>query len=628
MCFKISKKNQLNSKDFIIAGLLHDIGKFYQRMNQSQYGRQAHEKIGAQVLESLKYPNNIRKSIRIHHGKDEQLLKQMTKSELLLSNIIKRADWLSSSERKDSAVKDFDPKRPLKSVFSIIASTQKAKIKDSQEIFNKKLIYSAYQQLYRENNKEFPFIYPHEETENLPKKLRISDSDSEIILKDLEDFIKPYGEKINPNPNYLLRIIENYFFFLPARSMEVSSDISLADHSKTTAAIAHSIINYLKFKYANIEKEQIKDINNLEIDLESSDIYSNINKILSNYKEIPFRLIKIDISGIQNFINLTPEAKALRIMRAKSMFLDFILQDISSYVLDQFNLSRSNLIYCSGGNAYILTYERPDFDQIIDHVQNELYLYAFNKLEMQLKIFIDSVPIKGNHFSSKTEENEAKEERTTDKKLDDKMKETIAEKMHEVSLKINTKKNKPFLSILSNPDFENKLINAPKNCYQEGWIKCAICGKYIPDTKENAFELNPGEPEKICKNCMSIKKISDLLIQERYTLSLEERGKGDNTNNNTSSQRYRIIKNKFENYTIIIRINKNLQDIERKELENELQVIEFPFAYWLFLKIGHSLNSEQTNQFINQNLESLKIPPKRIDSIFLLNNYNFDMMKN
>ena len=72
------------------------------------------------------------------------------------------------------------------------------------------------------------------------------------------------------------------------------------------------------------------------------------------YEEPMFLLCSWDMSGIQSFIYNISGAGALKQLRARSLYLELMLEHVSDELLERLELSRANLLYTGGGHAYLL----------------------------------------------------------------------------------------------------------------------------------------------------------------------------------------------------------------------------------------------------------------------------------
>lgn len=67
-----------------------------------------------------------------------------------------------------------------------------------------------------------------------------------------------------------------------------------------------------------------------------------------SYDEEMFLLYSMDISGIQSFIYTIGEKGALKGLRARSFYLEIMMEHIVDELLEKLSLSRANLIYTGG----------------------------------------------------------------------------------------------------------------------------------------------------------------------------------------------------------------------------------------------------------------------------------------
>ena len=97
--------------------------------------------------------------------------------------------------------------------------------------------------------------------------------------------------------------------FVPSStSAEEVADVSLYDHSKLTAALGCCILQYLE---AQGEKDY------------AGRLFAHARQF---YDEKAFLLYSIDISGIQDFIYTITSDGALKALRARSFYLDLLME--------------------------------------------------------------------------------------------------------------------------------------------------------------------------------------------------------------------------------------------------------------------------------------------------------------
>lgn len=141
--------------------------------------------------------------------------------------------------------------------------------------------------------------------------------------------------------NSLLEAIENYGSYIPACSE--TPDISVYDNAKLSAALALCIYDWLK-------DNGIED--------HSSELISGHAELL---KKKVFMVFSADISGIQSFIYNISSKGALKGLRARSFWLEVMLENIIDDMLDRLELPRCNVMYTGGGHTYLIL---PNTDRV------------------------------------------------------------------------------------------------------------------------------------------------------------------------------------------------------------------------------------------------------------------------
>ena len=135
----------------------------------------------------------------------------------------------------------------------------------------------------------------------------------------------------------LLELCETLFSDLPASTgREAAGDISLYDHSRMTAALACCIQDYCREK-------GVTDYRAFLFEGEAS-----------FRQEDAFLLCSCDFSGIQRFLYQVDSDGALRSLRARSFFLELLMEHQTDELLERCGLSRASLLYSGGGHCYLL----------------------------------------------------------------------------------------------------------------------------------------------------------------------------------------------------------------------------------------------------------------------------------
>lgn len=330
--------------ELAIGSMLHDIGKMLYRYND---GRN-HSTSGADFLKEQKIENqNIIDQVRFHHKKNLENARIDNNS---LAYITYWADNVAAgADRRESEVDyegmKYDKYISLDSVFNVLNNN------------NQKMSYNL-NMVYDDGKPE----YPNENKENY------SEEHYGRIIQNIRENIKG----INLNERYLnslLNVMESNLTFIPSSSDKSQLvDISLFDHSKVTAALACTLMDYLN-------ENEIKDYK---------------EALLYKGKEFEgkecFLLYSMDISGIQDFIyNVTAE-NALKTLRSKSFYLEILLEHIIDEILEKLELSRANLIYSGGGHAYLLLANTNKTKELVNEINNELKNWFINNFGIELYV--------------------------------------------------------------------------------------------------------------------------------------------------------------------------------------------------------------------------------------------------
>ena len=299
-----------------IGAMLHDIGKVLYRADD---GRN-HSLSGYEFLKEevgLTDPD-ILDQVRYHHA---ALLKAAQIPVDSLAYITYMADNIAAAaDRRQKMDGDtgFDRHVALESVFNILNG-------------NEGKSHYAPMTLDRQEKLQHPFEKPITFDEVFYKKIRLHMREALQAITENKQIRDDYV-------NSLLNVIEANLSFIPSSTDKSQlGDISLYDHVKLTAAIGACI-------YAWAQERELSDYKSVLFE-KASEFYEN--KV--------FRLCSLDISGIQAFIYQQYGTKdVLKNLRARSFYLEIMLENLVDGLLDGLQLSRANLIYSGGGHAYLL----------------------------------------------------------------------------------------------------------------------------------------------------------------------------------------------------------------------------------------------------------------------------------
>lgn len=284
------------------GALLHDIGKVVYRGSSA---KGTHSKLGADFIEELAAQNadfegkcgqKIVEQIRYHHAKEMSSASRLDDDSLAFVTYF--ADNISAGmDRKnegDEQAANFDRDVKLRKIFNII------------------------------NGRHSDATIEHEDYNTIRERIHKGLAGMGLRQSDL---------------NSLLNLLEATTDKVPSSTnLTELVDVSLFDHAKTTAAIAVCIYEYLSDHGISNYREAL-------FDRQRSPRF---------YEEPMFLLCSWDMSGIQSFIYNISGAGALKQLRARSLYLELMLEHVSDELLERLELSRANLLYTGGGHAYLL----------------------------------------------------------------------------------------------------------------------------------------------------------------------------------------------------------------------------------------------------------------------------------
>jgi CRISPR-associated protein Csm1 len=187
------------------------------------------------------------------------------------------------------------------------------------------------------------------------------------FTKELENVPKKDIRQLSDSILYLL---EKYTVTIPSSTQHLP-DVSLFEHSRSTAAYALCLHDYL-------------------VDESNS---GRFPKDIKNNEE-PLLLIGGDLSGIQAYIYDIVGKGAAKNLKGRSFYLQLIVEVIVQYILDELNLYRSNIVYSSGGGFYILAPNTSKVNEKLTLLIEELTRKIRKEHGTKLYLAIGSQPIK------------------------------------------------------------------------------------------------------------------------------------------------------------------------------------------------------------------------------------------
>ncbi|WP_449573582.1 type III-A CRISPR-associated protein Cas10/Csm1 [Methanospirillum sp.] len=331
----------------VMAALFHDIGKFtqrakifpesrYDRYDQQEIGRNgAHAKGSADfVARYLKDPV-IEDLVLFHHNPARSSHKD-------LAIVVQEADHLSSAiDRKEREGTGNVLEEPLQSVFPRLLMTDNSSAIDR---------YYPLAPVGIDRN-AFPVKKQDLGRWNLV-------DDYKIMWK---QFIAGFERIPAPAPvPSVLSLLKLYTSSIPSAVYVNEPDIPLFDHAKTTAAIAHCL--------------------------------------LEGDKDIPFLLVQGDLSGIQNFIFATviPEQArkgTAKRLRGRSFWLSLFMDAVAEEIIAECNLFEPSVLWNTGGKFLILVPNTKKNQEQISYVGRKINELLLRKYGGLLSLGLVTLPV-------------------------------------------------------------------------------------------------------------------------------------------------------------------------------------------------------------------------------------------
>ena len=344
----------------IVGALLHDIGKVVYRAGADS---RRHALSGADYLRSDNVgltDKEILACVQYHHAAD---LRQGKLPQNALAYIVYMADNIASAaDRRQNDADDigagvFDKSKALDSIFNLLNGNHAHKSYSPQM-----------------TNVEAAINNPEDKTS------AFAASDYAAILRNITDNLRG----LEWNEEYLHSLMDsleaNLSFVPSSTNKQEVADISLYDHVKLTAAFASAIYAYLE--------EQ-----------EETDYHKRLYTEGQNfYGEQAFLLTKIDLSGIQKFIYTITSKRALKTLRARSFYLDFLVEHIADELLARLGLTRANLLYSGGGGAGFLLANTRATRDALQEFQKEINAWCQQYFDIALYLAVGYAPCSSDNL--------------------------------------------------------------------------------------------------------------------------------------------------------------------------------------------------------------------------------------
>ncbi|HID88117.1 MAG TPA: type III-A CRISPR-associated protein Cas10/Csm1 [Anaerolineae bacterium] len=445
-----------------LAGLLHDIGKFARR---AEWTSERHAEGSGEFVRRY-VPPAWRKHLYPVMGHHEAELPDKP------TKLVALADRLSAGERVPS--EETTPK-PLLSIFCRL-EIEGQRVPDEH--------YWPLRPLAMDEETLFPLGGKPDSCEEQYKNLW---KDFEREIRSLEAAYEPEGYL----PAYLeglLLLMQRYTWCIPSAYYHTLPDVSLYDHSRTTAALAvclmeqeerllDEMLEALKVWHRQREKAR-KGAGNIS-QTPPPDILRDRKIAL---------LVGGDISGVQDFIYTITSRGAASALRGRSFYLQLLTEAVARFVLRRLGLPITNLIYQGGGHFYLLA--RPSDAQRIAGVQQEVSRILLAHHRGDLYLALGDVPLTVADFYDGR----------------------ITDRWGEVSATLRQAKQRRFAEV---PNLLPDLFT-PEGHGGNEERQCQVCGREHKETK-----IQEKEGPRKCPPCQSYEELGEDLRHARFLWLVE-----------------------------------------------------------------------------------------------------------
>lgn len=430
----------------ILGGLLHDIGKVVYRQggDRRKHSCSGYEFLKQEIGWKEDEQKEVLEAVLYHHA---DLLKTAKIEKNSVAYIVYIADNIASAtDRRKDEQKDagFEVHMPLQSIFNILNGN------------NEQFYYSP-----GRLNTEEQINYPAKEKKAFDEVFYTK------ILRQLRENLNSL-QWTQEYVNSLLSVLEANLSYLPSSTAkDEKADISLYDHMKLTAAVASCIYQYLQENGVTDYKELL------------------FEHAQSFYKKEVFMLYSMDISGIQEFIYTIISKNALKTLRARSFYLEIMMEHIIDNLLQELHLSRANLIYSGGGHCYILLPNTTKAVEAADHYMEQLNHWLMEMFHISLYVAAGYASCSANTLKNEPHG-------------------SYSDLFQRLGTQISTKKSRRYSAA------DIRMLNTKK--YGDYTRECSVCKR-----------IGRVNADGICPICNAIEKFSkNILYDDFFTVTLEK----------------------------------------------------------------------------------------------------------
>ncbi|MFH1760190.1 MAG: type III-A CRISPR-associated protein Cas10/Csm1 [bacterium] len=358
-------------KKITLGALLHDIGKFYQRTgtaissglslkySHAEYTSEFFKKYEKLFLEHVENISDIARLAAMHHNPDSPETWIISKADMYSAGMERKSD---EEENQEQGPRQFLKKR-LIPVFRLVNIEGGNRAPES------------FYELRPMAPDMGVFPVPADKL-NPPRDTTLEKQYGELWKAFITELEAVKASNSDQFINTLIWLLEKYTWSIPSTTID-RPDISLFDHSATTAAISAAMYHFHREKP---DETSIRD----------------------NETE-KFMFIVGDLSGIQPFIFNMGSGRsrgAARLLRARSFYIAAITDIVSHTILRELQLPPCSIIMGSGGRFVILAQNTRQAREAVSRLRGEVDREMYARFNGALSLNISAeVTARGSDFT-------------------------------------------------------------------------------------------------------------------------------------------------------------------------------------------------------------------------------------
>jgi len=346
----------MDRAEIALAGLLHDIGKFWQRaeghgrapgfVEPDDYGPNgAHATWSAAFVRDL-LPEQfaqLAETVLYHHRPADQA-----------SKVLAVANRLAAGEHADQSE---EQPHYLLSIFCQIGEDDKQQ---------RAPVYLPLAPLELDEK----VIFPQHKADGSQQAYRALWDEFVRAVQSLDDVVDPasYVEG-------LYHLLMRYAWSVPSAFYRGTPDISLFDHSRVTAALGVCLAD------------------------QGEPVLDGLLEQSPTVQSLPVAyLLEGDVSGVQRFIYTITSKGATKGLRGRSLYLQLLTEGMARWILREMGLPITNLVYVGGGHFYMLI--PPNEVDRLAAIQQRLDDLMLHYHDGALYVALGAVPLHAGDFQA------------------------------------------------------------------------------------------------------------------------------------------------------------------------------------------------------------------------------------